>query len=262
MDPESDPQDPGRLYAKNLKDKIVRDATAAGSSWPGSPGAADAGFRLTPRLVVGIAIMIAGFLLALDSLGWADAGELFRYWPLALVAVGITKLLASGGQRSGAFLLIALGAALLALNLGWLSFPRVAAIILFLVGARIAWRALAPRSGVPAGGPGPATSDVVAILGGSKRAVTGDYGGGTAFAFMGGSEVDLRRAGMAGDEAVLDVFVFWGGIEIKVPEDWEVVSHGLPILGGFVDNTRHPPAPQKRLVVTGMAIMGGIELKN
>jgi len=29
-----------------------------------------------------------------------------------------------------------------------------------------------------------------------------------------------------------------------------------------VDNTRHPPAPQKRLVVTGMAIMGGIELKN
>jgi hypothetical protein len=258
MDPESDPQDPGRLYAKNLKDKIVRDATA---SWTRSPDSADAGFRLTPRLVVGLAIMLAGFLLALDSLGWADAGELFRYWPLALVAVGVTKLLASGAQRSGGFILIALGAALLALNLGWLSFPRVAALILFLVGARIAWRALAPRSGLPASGPG-TTSDVVAILGGSKRAVTGDYAGGTAFAFMGGSEVDLRHAGMAGDEAVLDVFVFWGGIEVKVPDEWEVVSHGLPILGGFVDNTRHPPAPQKRLVVTGMAIMGGIELKN
>ncbi len=85
MDPESDPKDPGRLYAKNLKDKIVRDAT---TSWTGSPDPADAGFRLTPRLVVGLAIMIAGFLLALDSLGWADAGEVFRYWPLALVAVG------------------------------------------------------------------------------------------------------------------------------------------------------------------------------
>jgi hypothetical protein len=257
MDPESDPQDPGRVYAKSLKDKIVRDAT---TSWAGSPDATDAGFRLTPRLVVGLAIMLAGFLLALDSLGWADAGELFRFWPLALVAVGITKLLASGAQRSGAFPLIVLGAALLALNLGWLSFPRVAAIVLFLVGARIAWKALAPRSGVPVSGP--ATSDVVAILGGSKRAVAGDYAGGQAFAFMGGSEVDLRRASMTKDEAVLDVFVFWGGIEVKVPEDWEVVSHGMPILGGFVDNTRHPPAAQKRLVVTGMAIMGGIELKN
>jgi hypothetical protein len=256
MDPESDPQDPGRLYAKNLKDKIVREAT---TSWAGSPET-DGGFRLTPRLVIGLAIMLAGFILALDSLGWADAGQLFRFWPLALIAVGITKLVATGVQRSGAFLVIALGAALLALNLGWLSFPRVAAIILFLVGARIAWRALAPRSPVPASGP--ATSDVVAILGGSKRAVAGDYAGGTAFAFMGGSEVDLRRAGMAGDQVTLDVFVFWGGIEVKVPEEWEVVSRGLPILGGFVDNTRHPQAPQKRLVVTGMAIMGGIELKN
>ncbi len=257
MDPESEPKDPGRLYAKALKDKIVRDATA---SWTGSQDPADAAFRITPRLVIGLAIMLAGFLLALDSLGFADAGEVFRYWPLALVAVGVTKLIAGAAQRSGAFLLIVLGAALLTLNLGWLSFPRVAAIVLFLVGARIAWKALAPRSAVPVSGP--ATSDVVAILGGSKRAVSGDFKGGQAFAFMGGSEVDLRRASMTGDEAVLDVFVFWGGIEVKVPEDWEVVSRGLPILGGFVDNTRHSPGAQKRLVVTGMAIMGGVELKN
>jgi hypothetical protein len=227
---------------------------------PTAPEEPAADFRLTPRLVVGLAIMLAGFLLALDSLGFADAGEIFRYSPLALVAVGVTKLLAGPAQRSGASFLIVLGTALLALFLGWLSFPRVAALVLFLVGARIAWKAFAPRPAAPVNGP--PTSDIVAILGGSKRAVSGDYKGGQAFAFMGGSEIDLRRASMTKDEAVLDVFVFWGGIEVKVPEDWEVVSHGLPILGGFVDNTRHPPAPQKRLVVTGMAIMGGIELKN
>ncbi len=218
-------------------------------------------FRVTPRLVIGLAIMLAGFLLALDSLGFADAGHLFRWWPLALVAVGITKLLGGACQRSGAFLLIVLGAALLALNLGWLSFPRVAALVLFLVGARIAWKALAPRPAVPATDGG-STMDVVAILGGSKRGVSGDFKGGQAFAFMGGSEVDLRRASMTRDEAVLDIFVFWAGLEVKVPEDWEVVSRGLPILGGFVDNTRHVAGAQKRLVITGMAIMGGVEVKN
>jgi hypothetical protein len=218
-------------------------------------------FRVTPRLVIGLAIMLAGFLLALDSLGFADAGQVFRWWPLALIAVGVTKLLAEASQRSGASLLIVLGAAFLALNLGLLSFPRVAAIVLFLVGARIAWKALAPRTQTPATGGG-STLDVVAILGGSKRGVSGDFKGGQAFAFMGGSEVDLRRATMARDEAVLDVFVFWAGLEVKVPEDWEVVCRGLPLLGGFVDNTRHAPGAQKRLVVTGMAVMGGVEVKN
>jgi hypothetical protein len=218
-------------------------------------------FRVTPRLVIGLAIMLVGFLLALDSLGFADAGRVFRFWPLFLVAVGVTKLLGNACQRSGAFLLIVLGVALLALNLGLLSFPRVAAIVLFLVGARIAWKALSPRAAVPATDAG-SSLDVVAILGGSKRGVSGDFKGGQAFAFMGGSEIDLRRATMTADEAVLDIFVFWAGLEVKVPEDWEVVSRGLPILGGYVDNTRHSPGAQKRLVVTGLAIMGGVEVKN
>jgi hypothetical protein len=219
-------------------------------------------FRVTPRLVIGLAIMLAGFLLAVDSLGFFDAGQVFRYWPLVLIAVGVTKLFGDACQRSGAFVWIVAGAALLALNLGFLSFPRVAAIVLFLVGTRIAWKALAPpRAAVPATG-GPSGLDVVAILGGSKRAVSGDVRGGQALAFMGGCEIDLRRASMAKDEAVLDISVFWGGVEVKVPEDWEVVNRGFAILAGFVDNTRHGAGAQKRLVVTGWAIMGGVEIKN
>jgi hypothetical protein len=218
-------------------------------------------FRVTPRLVIGLAIMLTGFLLAVDSLGLFDASQVFRFWPVVLIAIGVTKLLGNACQRSGAFVWIVAGTALLALNLGFLSFPRVAAIVLFLVGARIAWRALAPRTVVP-GSDGGSTLDVVAILGGSKRGVSGDFKGGQALAFLGGCEIDLRRVSMVKDEAVLDVFVFWGGAEIKVPEDWEVVSRGLALLAGFVDNTRHTPGAQKRLVITGMAIMGGVEVKN
>lgn len=219
-------------------------------------------FRVTPRLVIGVAIMLAGFLLAVDSLGFIDAGQIFRFWPVVLIAFGVTKLLGNACQRSGAFVWIVAGAALLAHTLGLLSFPRVAAIALFLVGARIAFKALAPRTAV-AGLDGGSTVDVIAILGGSKRGVSGsDFKGGQALAFMGGCEIDLRRVSMAREEAVLDVFVFWGGAEIKVPEDWEVVSRGLALLGGFVDNTRHVAGAQKRLVITGMAIMGGVEVKN
>jgi predicted membrane protein len=211
--------------------------------------------------VIGLAIMTAGFLLAVDSLGLFEVDRIFRFWPIVLIAVGVTKLLGNACQRSGAIVWLVAGAALLSLNLGLLSFPRVVAIVLFLVGARIAWRALSPRTAVPA--TDGATLDVVAILGGSKRGASGtDFKGGQALAFMGGCEIDLRRVSMARDEAVLDVFVFWGGAEIKVPEDWEVVSRGIAVLGGFVDNTRHVAGAQKRLVITGMAIMGGVEVKN
>jgi hypothetical protein len=217
---------------------------------------------ITPRLVLGVAIMTAGALLALDTLGFVDAGRVFQYWPVALIAVGITKLVGRTYHRSGAFVWIAVGVALLALNLGLLSFPRVAALLLFLVGARIAWKALVPRPAL-AGADTAGELDIVQILGGTKRGLSGsDFKGGQALVFMGGCEIDLRGATMVKDEAVLDVFAFWGGIEIRLPDDWELVSRGTAVLGGFVDNTRHVAGAKKRLVLTGMAIMGGVEVKN
>ena len=73
MDPESDPKDPGRLYAKALKDKIVRDATARSSSWAGGPDPGDGSFRVTPRLVVGLAVMLVVFAFNMVGDGLRDA---------------------------------------------------------------------------------------------------------------------------------------------------------------------------------------------
>ena len=52
-------------------------------------------------------------------------------------------------------------------------------------------------------------------------------------------------------------------IEIRVPEDWTVVSRVVPLMGGVDDKTRPPQsATAHRLVLRGFAIMGGIEIKN
>jgi predicted membrane protein len=78
---------------------------------------------------------------------------------------------------------------------------------------------------------------------------------------MGGCELDLRHASIQG-EAVLNVFAMWGGIEIKVPEDWVVSMQGTPILGGFSEKTMVSKDTSKRLVIRGYAIMGGVEVRN
>ena len=138
-----------------------------------------------------------------------------------------------------------------------------------LIGVLLVWRAYVPP-GRPRWGAGgrddAARVDALAVLGGARRTSTGpDFRGGSLIAFMGGVEVDLRGAGMASGEAMIEALACWGGIEITVPRGWEVVSRGVPVLGSFEDKTQPPepgPAPRPRLVVTGFAVMGGVEIKN
>ena len=220
---------------------------------PPNPGIAS-------RLVLGLTVMTAGLVLALDNLGVVDSSAFFRYWPLAFVILGILKLMSPPGQRSGGVVFVLLGVFLLAFTSGHMNFQRLLALVLLLVGGSIAWRALSPRplrtdprSGV----------DVTAILGGSKTVNSSpDFQGGQALAIMGGCEVDLRKATIAEDEAVLDVFSFWGGVVIQVPEEWEVDNRINAFLGG-VENKTHPePGSTQRLVLTGTVVMGGAEVKN
>jgi predicted membrane protein len=217
--------------------------------------------RVTPRVVLGLSVMLAGLVLALDSLGFVDGSVLFRFWPLALVAVGIVKLLTPAPQALAGFFWIAAGGAALLVTHGRMSFAGMWAIILFFVGAKIAWKALRP---VTAPKDPAAALDMLQFMGGTKTVVTTqDFRGGQATAVMGGCEIDLRHASMPeGRPAVLDTFAFWGGIEIRVPDDWEVVSQGSAALGGFVNNARSAPGAKRRIVVTGLAIMGGVEVKN
>jgi hypothetical protein len=107
------------------------------------------------------------------------------------------------------------------------------------------------------------TMTVVAVMGGVTRGNNSRaFRRADLFAFMGGCEIDLRKAAVNG-EAVIDLFCMWGGIEVRVPEDWTVVSQIVPLMGGVEDKTRPPQgATAHRLTLRGMALMGGVEIKN
>ena len=84
---------------------------------------------------------------------------------------------------------------------------------------------------------------------------------GDLVAVMGGIELDLRQAGTDHGEAVIDVFVLWGGIDITVPPDWAVSNQVTPILGGAEDKSTGHQQARHRLIVKGVVIMGGVEIK-
>ena len=103
---------------------------------------------------------------------------------------------------------------------------------------------------------------VFAVLWGAERRARGPVAHVEVSAVMGGCDVDLREAVPTRDPLVIQVFAMWGGIDIQVPPGWSVENEAWPMLGGIVDNTRTPALPTHRVILRGMAFMGGVEIKN
>lgn len=284
------------------------------------------------QVVVGLGILVAGVLFTLDNLGMVDAGDYFRYWPLALIGIGLAQIAQcrTWSSYTGAMMWMLAGLWFLGRNIGLI---RVGVgdlwpIILAGAGAFLVfrgWRGYDAKRGAPTAGngtelyetgddgwitpvpppqpppiqplqrpaepvpprpqpetsaPRPAASssgwtssaslpsdniaNAFVIMGGvTRRLNTQDFKGGTVAAVMGGAKIDLRSASIAQGEAVIDVLAFWGGIEIKVPDDWVIVPQVFPFMGGFDDRTGpRPPGARKRLVIRGLAVMGGVEVKH
>lgn len=244
-----------------------------------------------PRVVLGLVVIAVGVLFTLDRLGYVNAGEFWEYWPVLLIAIGIGRVLQPRGTHGRGFgvVLIMVGAWFLLSNLDLIHyrFRDVWPIFLVLLGITMVWRAIAgppweglrrhPKEAIAAGEGsaavgGPVTSASVtsstvsgfALLGGvNRKCASQDFRGGSLTAIMGGCELDLRHASISSGQAVIDTFALWGGIEIKVPQDWSVVVQGTPILGAFDDQTARVGGDgTKVLVIKGVALMGGVEIKN
>lgn len=222
----------------------------------------------TPKLVIGIAIIVMGVMLTLDNLGLVEAHVIFRLWPLVLVALGLSKLRQDGSNSTAAWVLILLGGFILLANFGHLHLmDAFGPLLIVALGIFLVTRALKQSRGVP---PELQKSENflqgMAIFGGFKRRVqTQAFRGGELTAIFGGFEVDLTRAAMEGTQARVDVFVLFGGGEIRVPEGWEIANSASSILGSVNDATYHGGEPREgrpRLVLTGLTLFGGVEVKS
>ena len=112
---------------------------------------------------------------------------------------------------------------------------------------------------------GPAEEKHLAILGGLERkGVWTVPAHMTVNCFMGGADLDLRRAQFAAREVVLTINAVMGGADIKVNPHTHVIMEGTAILGGYEgpsDDT--PPALDENSPVVrlrGFALMGGVSV--
>ncbi|MEM7109622.1 MAG: DUF5668 domain-containing protein [Bacteroidota bacterium] len=105
-----------------------------------------------------------------------------------------------------------------------------------------------------------------AVFGGGDRTVDSqEFKGGKITAIFGGSNIELGHARLAEGRHELDLFILFGGTEIRVPADWSVQVEVFSILGGFSDKRKSSvqvvPEPNKVLVVKGFVMFGGGDIK-
>ncbi len=249
------------------------------------------------RLVFGVVVIVLGVLFTLDSVGLLDAGRFLRWWPLVPILYGVARLTGFNCRQNtlaGAIFTVA-GALFLLHDFDVVSFDPWSLFwpfVLLGIGFSMVRGSMrrqrlhepgASRGTGPAGGPGgafasamglgpassgtgaaDATLNTFVMWSGLERKVASqEFRGGDVTAVMGGAEIDLRQARLAGGEAVIEVLVLWGGVDLFVPADWRVTVEAMPFMGGIEDSTRLVAGDARgHLVVKGLVMMGGVEVKN
>jgi hypothetical protein len=219
-----------------------------------------------------------GSLFLLNNLGIVYFHDIFRYWPVILIVVGIFRLIDSpnSGSRVAGGILIAVGGVALPITLGILDLSWNQIWPLFLIGLGVLMLTDRLTGGWGNWGDwGPKVKRALtggslhesSVFGGGKRVITDqNFTGGKIDAVFSGIEVDLRGASMVGDSAKLEINAVFGGVELKIPPTWNAVVKGQGVFGAYVDSSYHPKPSeipnQKQLFLTGGAVFGGVEVKN
>jgi hypothetical protein len=178
------------------------------------------GFRLTSQLVLGAAIAVVGVLFTLDNLHVLHARDYLRFWPVALIAIGlvhVSQAKTAAGTIGGAIWIFA-GALLLGNRLGFLhtNIWNFWPLILVLVGARIVWQAMDTTRTADAGD-ADASVSAIAVMGGFEILVPVTWRViSEVTPLMGGIEDKARSSNNPSAPClVIRGFMMMGGITLK-----------------------------------------------
>jgi hypothetical protein len=227
----------------------------------------------TPSIVVSIVLIGVGTLFLLHNIGLLMIWDVWRFWPVALIIAGVSRLLGKHGPGDwlwGIFTILC-GALWLSNNLNWLHvrFGMVWPLGLITLGVMTLARALDSPSFHGAREIGVNfVREYVVFSGSKKKLETMVFEGGEIVCVFGGVELNLRKCGIDNPEhrAVIDVAITFGGVEIRIPEGWRVVNQCVAVFGACEDKTLVPrpetgvQAPT--LVITGQALFGAVNIEN
>jgi predicted membrane protein len=226
---------------------------------------------LRKSVIFGLLVIFFGVALLLNNLDLLDktAKEIIFSWKTLLIAIGIINLFSR--EFFSGLILIIIGTffhithyyeiPVTFVNVFWpiliISFGLIIIIKHFRTPKRNFMKSKYSEE----------TSDFyeeATVFGGSHKFIKNDsFKGARISAVFGGSKINLQQSILSPEGAVLDVNLIFGGCELIVPPDWNIRLEANNIFGGI--NDKRSPSnidTSKNLVIKGMCIFGGCEIKS
>lgn len=237
--------------------------------------------KLDRRMVAGLLLILGGGLLLLDTMGLIDV-NLRHYiinWKTLLIFIGLITLTGKGNQTTG-WVLIGLGVIFwlpelfdYRVRLRDIIWPSILIGIGLLILTRnerkLSQKAEEAgeyfRTNFHSGESSEEYFNETAVFGGGDmRFVSENFRGGQLTNIFGGSDVNLTKTIPSPQGCVIDTVVIFGGSNLIVPDDWQVKTEAVSIFGGVSDKRVLPATfnPEKTLIIKGVVIFGGIEIKS
>lgn len=231
------------------------------------------------RLYFGVILIVLGVILILERLNLIpeSMADLLISWQTLLIGIGVLSMI--GGNRTAGTVLIVIGCTFLVPEL--ITVPHELRriywpLILVAIGVAILLRRHDNPKQIEVDISQPNipndnsinTFDDFVIFGGREIFVTSQaLAGGKATSIFGGIEFDLRRANLQPGGAIIDCVSVFGGCGFKIPMDWNVRNEVTTIFGAFTDKRGETYSdryydPSKTIVIKGISIFGGIEVKH
>lgn len=214
-------------------------------------------------IVIGIALIANQFDIIPDN--WHNL--IFR-WQTILIVLGVIFVTTRENRVTG-YILMGIGGFFLLpelIDVPW-EYRRMFWPIVFIIGGLIiifkGTGMLRSRRISGAANDEDIIDDVNIFGGGDRQITSQNFKGGSIVSVFGGGKYDFRQAKLGKEKCIIDMVNIFGGANLIVPSDWNVKSEITGIFGGFSDK-RHivQPDTTKTLIVKGVSIFGGGDLKN
>ena len=102
--------------------------------------------------------------------------------------------------------------------------------------------------------------DLVAVFSGREERVIDNFKGAKCISVFGGIDLDLREAKLKGD-IVIEAVACFGGIDILLPYDVNVVTSGVPFFGGIETKIQNKEKSKATVYIKYVSVFGGIDIK-
>jgi len=219
------------------------------------------------RYFIAVIIILIGIGLLLEQMTFWNFGYVFStWWPLIIVILGVMNLSQSKGSVFPGIIIILVGLLLLGDQLHLITGGFWGAFWPLIFIAFGSWLIFGRRhffhkkftinQNFP---------KFNTVFSGSKNNIESEnFEGAEIMTMFGGTEINMRRASISPDGAVIDISVSFGGVTLFIPETWRIEVSGAPMFGAFENKTRNRNLDENApcLRIKYFVMFGGIELKN